>query len=81
MAHKISIYVKPELHRELKALASRSGLSLSELMVRAAMQYLHAPDRAAVAKRMDEIRNRIAESSEPFRPQEIREMREEGKKY
>jgi len=78
MAHKISVYVDPELHRELKAYASKCGLSLSEFMVRAVKHYLHVPDRREVAKRMDEIRQSIPGT---FTQKEIREMREEGRRY
>lgn len=78
MAHKISIYVDPELHREIKAFASKSGLTLSEFMVQAAKQYLHAPNRRDVAKRMDQIRQSIPQ---PFSQEEIREMRKEGRRF
>lgn len=78
MANKISIYVDPELHREIKAFASKSGLSLSEFMAQAAKKYLHTPDRQDIAKRMDHIRQFI---DGEFSQNEIREMRREGQRF
>ncbi len=34
MSHKISVYLDDQTHRELKAAASRQGLSLSDFMTR-----------------------------------------------
>lgn len=41
MPRKISIYVDPELHREIKSSVNKLGITLSEFMFRAAKQYLY----------------------------------------
>lgn len=77
MARRVSVYVDEDLHKALKAAASLQGLSLSEFMLRAACSELKVPDRRAVAAKMDEIRGRIGAR---FSAQEIRAMREEGRR-
>ncbi|NPV80508.1 MAG: DUF1778 domain-containing protein [Firmicutes bacterium] len=77
MARKISVYVDEEFHKALKAAASLQGLSLSEFMIRATRRALKAPDRKAVAARMDAIRGLIGTR---FSADEIRAMREEGRR-
>lgn len=76
MAHKISVYVTEELHRDLKVAASSQGLTLSEYMVNAALKALQGPTRREVAKRMDEVRASIEER---FSIDELQSMREEGR--
>ena len=78
MAEKISVYVDKELHRALKAAASLRGMSLSEFMVQAALRALHAPDRKVASSKMDQIRNSLANQ---FSLEDIRKMREEGRRY
>lgn len=77
MSRKISVYVDEDLHRTLKAAASLRGLSLSEFMVGAAKQALHAPSRREAMARMDVVRDSVRDR---FTPESIREMREEGRR-
>jgi hypothetical protein len=78
MAKKISVYVSEEMHRTIKAAASLRGKSLSEFMVDAAMSALHSPDRKAASAGMDQIR---ASLKIRVSPQEIQQMREEGRRF
>ena len=76
MAHKISIYLDDQTHRELKAAASRQGLSLSDFMARSAKEALHRPRRQEAARLMDQLRQQI---TQPVTAEEIREMRDDGR--
>ena len=77
MDRKISVYVDEDLHRKLKAAASLRGVSLSEFMLSAAMQAIHAPSRREAVARMDVVRDSVREE---FSPEDIREMREEARR-
>ncbi len=76
MAHKISIYLDDQTHRELKAAASRQGLSLSDFMARSAKEALQRPRRQEAARLMDQLRQQI---THPITAEEIREMRDDGR--
>lgn len=76
MAHKISIYLDDQTHRELKAAASRQGLSLSDFMARSAKEALQRPRRQEAARLMDQLRQQI---THPVTAEEIREMRDDGR--
>lgn len=78
MTKKISVYVKEEMHRTIKAAASLQGKSLSEFMADAAMRALNNPDRKAASSRMDRIRASV-KTGIPL--EEIFEMREEGRRF
>ena len=76
MAHKISVYLDDQTHRELKAAASHQGLSLSDFMARSAKEALQRPQRQEAARVMDQLRQQIA----PYVTADvIREMRDEGR--
>ena len=75
MAQRISVYVDPETHRALKTAAGRSGLTLSEFVLRAALRDLNRPKRELAARHMDQVREAI---SGTFTEQDVRTMREEG---
>ncbi len=76
MPEKISVYIDKKLHRLLKAEASLRGKSLSEYMVDAAVNALHAPQRQAAASKMDRIRESVKGS---FTVEDLHDMRDEGK--
>lgn len=76
MAHKISVYLDDQTHRELKAAASHQGLSLSDFMARSAKEALQRPQRQEVARIMDQLSQQI---TRPVTAEEIREMRDEGR--
>ncbi len=76
-SRKISVYVSDDLHRALKSAASLRGISLSEFMIDAAKQVLHAPSRKESAAKMDMLRET---SKHVYARDEIREMREEGRR-
>ena len=77
MSRKISVYVDDDLHRSLKSAASLRGVTLSEFMVDAARQLLYAPSRKDAAAKMDMVRD---SSKCSYSAEEIREMREEGRR-
>ncbi|MCL4543927.1 MAG: ribbon-helix-helix domain-containing protein [Chloroflexi bacterium] len=76
MAHKVSIYLNDETHRDLKAAASRLGVSLSEFMARAAVRALRQPNRREAADAMDQVRRQVATT---FSADDIRELRDHGR--
>jgi uncharacterized protein (DUF1778 family) len=76
MPDKISVYVDREIHRSLKAEASLRGKSLSEFMVDAALNALHAPHRQASATKMDRIRSSVKGK---ITAEELQSMRNEGR--
>jgi uncharacterized protein (DUF1778 family) len=78
MTEKISVYVDKEQHRVLKIAAARQGITLSRLMLDAAMQSLHLSARKPARARMDQIRE--AQESY-FSTEEILEMQNEGQRY
>lgn len=78
MAEKISVYVDEKLHRALKAEAAQRGKSLSQFMIDAAVNALHAPDRKKLAAAMDTIREA---QEEYLSTEELLEMRKEGRRY
>jgi len=77
MGRKISVYVDEDLHRALKAAASLRGVSLSDFMLSAARQAIHAPSRAEAAAKMDVVRETVGQS---YTTEEIRALREEGRR-
>ncbi len=76
MAHKISVYLDDQTHRELKAAASHQGVSLSEFMAHSAKEALQRPQREEAARIMDQLRQQI---TRPVMAEEMREMRDEGR--
>jgi hypothetical protein len=76
VSHKVSIYLDEQAHRELKAAASRLGVSLSEFMARAALESLRKPSRREAAETMHRLRKQAASS---FTAQDIRDMRDTGR--
>lgn len=60
MAHKVSIYLDDDTHRQLKTAASRSGMSLSAFMADAALQALHRPDRRMAHEALRALRPALA---------------------
>lgn len=78
MTKKISVYVTKEMHSDFKTAAGLLGKSLSEFMVDAAKLALHSPDRKAVSAKMDQIR---ASVKAPIPTDDIRKMREEGRRF
>lgn len=78
MPHKISVYLDDETHRELKAAASRQGLSLSDFMARSAKEALKRPQRREAARVMDRLRQQITRGGKAT-ADEIREMRDSGR--
>jgi len=78
MAEKISVYVDEKLHRALKAAAVQRGKSLSQFMVDAAVNTLHAPDRKTLASSMDAVRE---SQEEYFSREELLEIRKDGRRY
>lgn len=77
MSRKISVYLDEDFHRMLKSEASLRGISLSEFMVDAARQALCRPTRKDAAARMDVVRDSV---SHRFSAQELKSMREEGRR-
>ena len=77
MSRKISVYVDEDFHRLLKSAASLRGMSLSDFMVDASKQALHAPTRKEVAVRMDTLRYSVAHA---FSHGELKTMKEEGRR-
>lgn len=78
LADKITVYVSPETHRRLKTAASTRGMSLSDFMVQAAEQAVHAPDRAAAARQMDLVRGLV---SGLVTRDDVQNMRKEGRRF
>ena len=78
MAEKISVYVDENLHRSLKAAAAQRGKSLSQFMVDAAVQTIHAPDRKRLSADMDAVRE---SQKEYFSSEELLDMRKSGRRY
>jgi uncharacterized protein (DUF1778 family) len=76
IAHKISIYLDDQTHRELKAATSSQGLSLSDFMARSAKEALQRLRRQETARLMDQLRKQI---TQPVTAEEIREMRDDGR--
>ncbi len=76
MSHIISAYLHDQTHGELKAAASRQGLSLSDFMTRSAKEALQRPQRQEAARLMDQLRQQI---TQPVTAEEIGEMRDDGR--
>ncbi len=74
----MAVYADEELHKALKAAASLQGLSLSKFMIEAAHRALEARHRKAAVARTNALRGVIRAK---FSADEIRAMRDEGRRY